>query len=231
MKILIVAATNLEIEPSIQFLKSHFSVIGNNEYLNKEVRINVLITGVGMVATAFQLGKHMAKDKFDLVVNAGIAGAFSPSLTLGDVVQVTNETFYELGAEDKDGSFLSIFDLSLVGQNDFPFTNKKLINLTENAQLQKVSGLTVQKVHGCEQSISGALVTHPADVESMEGAAFFYCCLLGNVQFLQIRAISNYVEPRNRKNWDIPTAILHLNNFLITSFKEGFNLTSDGARD
>lgn len=229
MKILIVAATKLEIEPSIQFLKSHFSAAGDNEYINKEISINVLITGVGMVATAFQLGKYLANRQFDLVVNAGIAGAFQPSLAIGEVVQINCETFYELGAEDKDGSFLSIFDLSLIGKDDFPFINKKLINLTENAHLPKVTGLTVQKVHGSIESISKILVTSNPDVESMEGAAVFYSCLLSDIRFLQIRAISNYVEPRNRKNWDIPKAILHLNNFLITSFKEGFNIIEDGT--
>ena len=37
----------------------------------------------------------------------------------------------------------------------------------------------------------------------MEGAAFFYVCLKEKVNFFQIRAISNFVEKRNKKNWEI----------------------------
>jgi futalosine hydrolase len=49
----------------------------------------------------------------------------------------------------------------------------------------------------------------------MEGAAFFYACRQFNIPCLQIRAVSNYVEKRNRDNWDIPLAIKNLNNFAI----------------
>lgn len=49
----------------------------------------------------------------------------------------------------------------------------------------------------------------------MEGAAFFYACLLAGVPFLQIRSISNRVEPRNRTAWDIPSAIQNLNQTLM----------------
>ncbi len=48
----------------------------------------------------------------------------------------------------------------------------------------------------------------------MEGAAFFYACLMTQAPFLQIRAISNYVEPRNKDNWNIPLAIDRLNEVL-----------------
>jgi len=51
-------------------------------------------------------------------------------------------------------------------------------------------------------------------VESMEGAAFFYACLMAEVPFLEIRSISNFVEPRNRDAWDLPLAIGNLNQVL-----------------
>ena len=40
-----------------------------------------------------------------------------------------------------------------------------------------------------------------------------------NVSFLQIRSISNYVEERNKDNWDIPIAIKNLNSTLIDIFE------------
>ena len=49
----------------------------------------------------------------------------------------------------------------------------------------------------------------------MEGAAVFYACKMNNVPCLQVRAISNYVEPRNKENWQINLAINNLNNWII----------------
>ena len=40
-------------------------------------------------------------------------------------------------------------------------------------------------------------------------------CLLEKVNFVHIRAISNYVEPRNKEGWDIPLALDNLSEFLV----------------
>ena len=48
-------------------------------------------------------------------------------------------------------------------------------------------------------------------IETMEGAAFFMTCQRFNVECIQLRSISNYVEKRNKSNWDIPKAIKNLN--------------------
>jgi futalosine hydrolase len=49
----------------------------------------------------------------------------------------------------------------------------------------------------------------------MEGAAVFYVAQQEKIPALQIRAISNLVEKRNKDNWDIPLAIKNLNEWLI----------------
>jgi futalosine hydrolase len=53
----------------------------------------------------------------------------------------------------------------------------------------------------------------------MEGAAFFYVCRQLNVPCIQIRAVSNYVEKRNRDAWNIPLAIKNLNTFAVEFLK------------
>ena len=55
-------------------------------------------------------------------------------------------------------------------------------------------------------------------IETMEGAAFFQACLTEGVAFSEIRAISNFVEARNRENWMINEAIERLNQFIIDLF-------------
>ena len=75
-----------------------------------------------------------------------------------------------------------------------------------------MKGITVNTVHGNEKSITEIVNRLNPDVESMEGAAVFKVCNEFEVPCMQIRAISNIVEKRNKANWNMPLAVLNLNN-------------------
>ena len=211
MRILVVASTKAEIEIF--------------QAQNIESEIDILITGVGMVATTFQLTKVLSRKDYDVVVNAGIAGAFFKKLEIGEVVEVRSEQFPEIGAED-DTSFISIFELGLLDENAYPFQKGKLTNPdTGIPNLKLVDGVTVNKVHGNKLSIQKVVDQFSPDVESMEGAAVAFACLQENIKFIQIRAISNYVEKRNKSAWNVPLALGNLN---IVLEKLVFKLRIDG---
>jgi futalosine hydrolase len=207
MKILLVSATQFEILPALQWLE------GQNR-----PSVQVLVSGVGVVATTWALTRTLERQRPDLVINAGIAGAYDRNLALGDVVNVVSEQFGDLGVEEADGSFTDVFDLGLVEPSSPPFINGRLENpqAAMSKFLPTVHGLTVSKVHGSAASIEAARKKYPsAQIESMEGAAVFFACLMAGVPFLEIRAISNYVEPRNREAWNIPLAIGQLNEVVV----------------
>ncbi|MGB0861569.1 MAG: futalosine hydrolase [Saprospiraceae bacterium] len=214
MKILIVSATAFEIAPLHLKLKEHFSEEQPFQYKKNNLEISILITGVGMTATAFALGRILSGEiTFDLVINLGIAGAFDQNLQLGEVVQVVSEQFGDLGVEEADGSFTDMFEMNLLQNDGAIFYENAIQNPNEDISfLKKVKAITVNKVHGYSESISKIEKKYQADIESMEGAAVFYACKLSEVKFLEIRAISNYVESRNRANWNIPLAIDSLND-------------------
>lgn len=215
MNLLIVAATPFEITPLLQHLQEQFIEHESAHFHKGELKVAILITGVGLPLTAYAMGKVLALKKYDLVINAGIAGAYNPALQLGDVMEITSDYFGDLGVEEADGAFKSIFTLGLIEPNQFPFTNSDLINPNPGNFLPSAKGLSINKVHGFAPSIEAMRQRYAADVETMESAAFFYACLLEQQRFLALRAISNYVEPRNRANWNIPLAIENLNNTLI----------------
>jgi futalosine hydrolase len=222
MRILIVAATVEEVSSLESEVKSQESRVKNQEAADSGVRTfdyEVLITGVGMVATAFALGKHLSSNKYDLVVNLGIAGSFDRNIALGDIVEITEDTFAELGAED-DTNFLPIADMGF-GEATF-YPSKKLAdlyNLFNTFNLKQATAITVNTVHGNEESIKKVTGRLNPQMESMEGAAFFYACKQMGVPCLQIRAVSNYVEKRNRANWNIGLAIKNLNTFAVEFLK------------
>lgn len=218
MRILIVSATGFEVEPLQLFLKSRLVQTGPAQYRGHGITVSVLVTGVGLPLTAFAMGKVLAAQSYDLAINAGIAGALDRQLAIGDVVQVVVEAFADLGIEEADGRFSSVHSLGLLPPSQAPFRDGLLYNddSGEGDFLPRVQGLSVNKVHGKKGSIARLRAAYPqAQVESMEGAAFFYACLSEGLPFMQIRAISNYVEARDREKWDIPLAIDNLNKVLI----------------
>lgn len=207
MQILVVAATVAE---------SHF--LSNREY-----GIKVLHTGVGLIKTAYSLTRELDQNNYDLCINIGIAGSYNRNIQLGEVVNVVSDFVQEEGAED-DGRFLSLYDLNLAKKDEFPFSDGILkSNLPFNnkclSDLKKVSGLTRISSTGSQSSVDRFSKLN-VDVETMEGAAFLYVCQMQKTPCLQIRAISNYVEKRNRESWKIDLALKNLEEFILKFLDE-----------
>ena len=221
MKLLIVSASFIEIKNIIDFIsaekKSEDTYIADY----KSNKITILITGIGLTVTAYKFTKAILKNNFDLVLNVGIAGSFNFNIKLGDIVNVVSEQFGDLGIDDNN-EFKSLFEENLL-KNSFPYSDNKLISNNKVdffSDLQRVSGISVNTISGSKEIIEKRISKFKADIETMEGAAIFYTALQEKINFLEIRAISNYVEPRNKANWDIKLAILNLNNKVIDFIKE-----------
>jgi len=218
MRILLVAATLPEVAPLIEALSLQ-KTDEDNLYTARHTSVancSVLITGVGMVPTAFALARHLPHNVYHLVINVGIAGSFDRNIALGDVVEITRDTFAELGAED-DKKFISIEQLGF-GAGIFAPT-RNIAQFTTKISPAKATAITVNTVHGNEASIAAIVERLNPQLESMEGAAFFYACHELKVPCIQIRAVSNYVEKRNRDNWQIGLAVKNLNNFALELLK------------
>ena len=217
MNILIVSATTFEIAPLLQYLDKSAEKLSFFDYkLNGNV-VYPLVTGVGALNTSFGLSRYKDIEKTDVAINVGLAGAYHDSLALGDVVEVVADRFGDLGVEENDGSFTDVYDLGLTNANQFPYESGWIKNTKPKFEtnLPQVKGITVNKVHGTVESIAKIKSKYTADVESMEGAGFLYACRIMDVHSHQFRAISNYVEPRNKANWQIEKAIDNLNDHLI----------------
>ncbi len=214
MKLLIVAGTRKEIEPLEEYLLQEDK---KRKFCNHAIEL--MITGPGSTFTAYHLGKTLPADNWDLAINFGICGSFKSELQIGTTVNVQMDIFGDLGAED-DNDFLDLFKLKLLGLNDFPFENGWISNWFKEEKktlndLHMVKGISVNTVSGNEHTISRIIKNYDPDIESMEGAAFFYCCRKQSVPCLQIRAVSNYVEKRDKSKWNNNVAIANLNDTAI----------------
>ncbi|RYY31253.1 MAG: futalosine hydrolase, partial [Sphingobacteriaceae bacterium] len=191
MRILIVAATPPEIEGIISDFGFQIydcdqgaNISADKKETLDKLSIHTLITGAGMVATAFALGNHLATNKYDLAINLGICGSFNRDIQLGEVLEITHDTFAELGAEDGD-EFITIDTL---GFGESTFTSS--YTLPDSVNLKKATAITVNTVHGNEASIQKTAKRVNVQLESMEGAAFFYACRQMDLPCVQIRAVS-----------------------------------------
>ncbi|MBK6339566.1 MAG: futalosine hydrolase [Bacteroidetes bacterium] len=219
-KITIIAATKMEIEPLITHFP--FKIISSNllEFLNNDTNIHILITGMGMLSTAANLAIYATQNERDLFINAGIAGAFDRNISIGTVLFVESETYGDFGVEDGD-EFADFFDLGFLDKKEdaFQYGKKEAIGEIKNhpiiKNLKKVNSITVNKVHGNPKTIESLLKKYQPDIENMEGLAFYYVCYLLQKDCIEIRSISNYVEKRNKENWDIKGAIKNLNQTLF----------------
>lgn len=200
MDLLIVAATKLEIAP---FLATNY-------------KADVLITGVGIPATIFNLNEKLAKAKYDLVIQAGIAGTFKETFEKSGIVIIEEDTFADIGVDEK-GNFRTIFEIGFADENEFPYKSGWLKNEQEifkKTNLPRVKAITVNKITDDKNQIMKLKDKFNADVESMEGAAFHYVCLQQKVNFLQLRSISNIVGERDKTKWKMEEAIFCLNTTL-----------------
>jgi futalosine hydrolase len=212
MPILIVAATDAEVGGICARLGGRRRLADRVWETSADGRdVHLLITGVGMVATAAWCSRALVERPYDYALNAGLCGSFDDSLAPGTVVQVVADCLAELGAEDGD-RFLTLQELGLEDRADARLGCAELRNSAPPAiaaldRLQKVRGITVNTAHGRESSIAAVVERLHPQVESMEGAAFMYACLMHAVPFAQIRAVSNVVERRNRSAWKVEAAI------------------------
>jgi futalosine hydrolase len=215
MRILVVAATDMEIAPLVARLRDRPDVRQRLErYTYAAHDVDVLTTGVGMVATAAWCGQALAETRYDLALNFGMCGSFDRAFELGTVVHVTSDRIAELGAEDGE-AFVTVQELQLLGEDEYPFTRGQLVNPAppDNAALVRlpaVEAITVNTVHGNPRSIADIANRFKPQVESMEGAAFMYACMIQGIVHAQVRAVSNFVEKRDRGAWKVGDAICSL---------------------
>ncbi|MCL1955873.1 MAG: hypothetical protein FWF63_00995 [Fibromonadales bacterium] len=157
-----------------------------------------LVTGVGILSAALSLSKAFQKKSYETAFQIGIAGAYvSSGLSLGDIVEVKSDCLVEFLPWEPNTFFASG---ALPSQNN-------------SKTLKTVKGATVLRCSATEE-IEGAR-GDVAQVETMEGAAFFAVCKEYNVKGVQIRTISNFATKYEKKEWKTEDALAKLREFIL----------------
>lgn len=163
-----------------------------------------VVSGMGATNTAIATVTAIERYRPELIIQIGIAGAMDRSIEIGDALFVESDYQADLGAWR--GEQFVHFDTPMITVQN-PTTLRGVRAQSVNA--------ACTRGFGCSSN-NGYL----AQIESMEGAAFFQAASAYNsLQFIQIRSVSNYTDSL-RSQWKISEAISvladTLNNLLPT---------------
>lgn len=150
------------------------------------VDADFVISGMGATNCAIATVQAIERYKPDLIVQIGIAGAIDYSIAIGEAVFVVSDFQADLGAL-RDGRFV-------------PFE-------TPIVTVENYTGLRGVAARSLNTACGAYVGQANAQIESMEGAAFFQAAsLYSGLRFAQVRTISNYVDSA-RDEWQIQTAL------------------------
>lgn len=165
--------------------------------------VNVAVVGVGSAAAAVSTMRFVELFRPDLVILAGIAGAFRGSkrgLEVGQSVVVASEFNGDLGSFSSGN-----FEAKFAERLSCDLENSPFLHAFEG--LQSVDSLCVNAAAAPFVDAAGF------DIENMEGWGFFSACKALEVSFFELRTVSNFVGDRF-EDWDLDLALTNLNNQL-----------------
>jgi futalosine hydrolase len=177
--------------------------------------------GVGKVNAAHSATIILENYEIDVLILFGIAGAYS-SAQVGDVAVAISENYGEEGVITDEGwkpmdfTGFPLFTNQKEYFNSFPLDeelSQLAIGASKDIGLNVSAGhfITVSQCSGTR--ISGEIMQKRFNglCENMEGAAVAHICAKYGIPMVEIRGISNIIEDRDMKKWNIPQAVSHSN--------------------
>lgn len=163
--------------------------------------VEMLVTGIGPVEAAASISRALAQSPYELVINAGLAGALEGAAEIGEGVVVADE-FFEVGLET--GAPLSLPEGARV--IDRAGSDLSLVDRLVEIGFKSVHGVTVARVTATDETAE-QLRAVGAGVESMEGFAVLRAAEMAGVRAIEVRGISNIVGERTRSRWSFEAGV------------------------
>ena len=171
------------------------------EFFKPQPHVEMLVTGIGPVESAAAVSRALAQSTYDLVISAGIAGAFDGAAEIGEGVVVADE-FLQLDLETN--APLSLPEgLRVI---DRAGSDLVLVDRLVELGFRSVRGVTVTRVTATDGTAS-TLAALGVGVETMEGFAVLRAAEIAGVPAVEVRGISNIVCDRARSRWDFAAGV------------------------
>jgi futalosine hydrolase len=185
----------------------------------------VVNCGVGPASAAAGTATLLALVSYDLVICAGIGGAFAPRARVRDVVVADRIVHADLGAETP-GGFLALHELGF-GETEHELTPALVAAAAARSSAKVGPILTVSTTTGTDSRAALLAARHAALAEAMEGAGVYAATRPSRVPMLEIRGLSNVVGRRDLATWDLPGALAATGAAVAALLAEELPLTGE----
>jgi len=177
--------------------------------------------GVGKVNAAHSATLMLENYDVDLMILFGIGGGYKGA-RIGDVAVAQSENYAEEGVMTEDGwKSMEFIGFPLL-KNEKEYFNTFQMESRLSHLAVKVSGdlgfkaaygnfITVSQCSGTRESGELLKSRFNGICENMEGVAVAHICAMYGIPVIEIRGISNIIEKREPKKWNIPLAVSNCN--------------------
>ena len=184
--------------------------------------------GIGKINAAAATAVLIERCHPRLVINTGCAGAYLASgLSVGELAVASDEFLGDEGVLTSKGwqdlrsmGIPTVINGNQQYHNAIPLSKhaaEKAMHLADYCGVKLVRGrfITVSTCSGSRQRGEELVRSFHGICENMEGAAVAQTCLHYGIDCLEIRGISNMVDERDMKTWDIPRAVEAAQRFVL----------------
>jgi futalosine hydrolase len=198
-----------------------------------KLRVILCAGGIGKINAAATTATLIERYRPRLIINTGCAGAYPGSgLSIGDLAVASEEILGDEGVVTATGwqdlKFMELPYLVHGNQrcyNEIPLSKhaaEKAMQLADCHGVNLVRGrfVTISTCSGSRQRGEELAGRFGAISENMEGAAVALTCLRYGINCLEIRGVSNMVEERDMRGWDIPRAVEAAQRFVLKYLEE-----------
>jgi futalosine hydrolase len=183
------------------------------------------VVGIGPAAAALSVGALLERHRgITGILNLGICGSFDTvRAPLGSVCVASAEIWPEYGVNSVASGEENVFKhqmlpgLTLDPANRLdldPLKAAAALNLTLDPEWTVGPSLTVAGVSGDSRRAKMLHSRHGGLTENMEGFSLALAARLHDIEFLEIRTVSNPVGVRDKRLWDFRLALRALQRIL-----------------
>jgi len=225
--VVVAAATELELRPLLDRLADGRTVtVGGRRGHDGTLAgrpVRLLLTGPGAVNAAQAVTALLERVRPVLVAGMGCAGVFRPSgLRPGDVAVAAEEIDVQAGIENVNGAGpLAAYPFPLLERDGQAYRQRfpcaapwddaaseaiRRALAAEQVTVKRGVFVAVATVTATRERADLLWAAYRPLMETLEGAALAQVCLHYGVPFLDVRAGSNWVGPRDRDSWQLELA-------------------------
>lgn len=206
-------------------------VVGSKEIIEGTIAnrdVLLCVGGMGKINAAHSATLLLTRYDPDALIIFGIGGAYPESnARIGDVVVARQEIAGDEGVLTMDG----FKDTAYIGIPLLKTSTSRIYNVYPAPEpllersLKRLRSLKYPVLEGAFVTLSTCTGTsvraseleknYQALCENMEGAAAAHVATLHDVPWLEVRGISNLIEDRDLRKWDIPRAASAAQNAVI----------------